>query len=152
MSNLEKKLGIKKVINLRWLHSDEDELEGTNLKGVHIRIRTWRMKKKYVLRFLKMALDAKREPVLFHCWHGADRTGTMAAFYRMVVQGWSKKDALEEMTQGGYNYHEMWSNLIEFIHQADLAAYRRDLGLPEPKPAGPPPSTPPGRGRKEATP
>ena len=57
----------------------------------------------------------------------------MAAFYRMVVQGWSKKEALREMTQGGFNYHSVWTNLIDFIEEADIPEYRRKLGIPEPK-------------------
>ncbi len=138
MQQLEKKMGLKTVVNLRGLHSDRDELEGTQLQYMHIRIRTWRMKEKYVLRFLKQVLDPSQQPVLVHCWHGADRTGTMAAFYRMVVQGWSKKEALREMTQGGFSYHSVWTNLIDFNEEADIPEYRRKLGIPEPnKPKDP---------------
>ncbi len=133
MQQLEKKLGLKTVVNLRGLHSDRDELEGTQIQYVHMRIRTWRMKEKYVLRFLKLVLDPSQQPVLVHCWHGSDRTGAMVAFYRMVVQGWTKEEALREMTQGGFDYHSVWTNLIDFIEKADIPEYRRKLGIPEPK-------------------
>ena len=131
MRNLAQ-LGVKTVVNLRWLHSDSDELAGTALSSVHIPIRTWKLKEKHVLEFLRVVTDPARQPVFVHCQHGADRTGTMAAFYRLVVQGWSKERAIEEMTKGGYNYHSVWKNLPDFIRAADIPAYRRKLGLAAP--------------------
>lgn len=126
------KMGIKSVVNLRWLHSDRDEIEGTSLGYLHIPIRTWKIKEKHVLNFLRWAIDPARQPVLVHCKHGADRTGTMVAFYRMVVQGWSKQKAIAEMTEGGSNFHAVWQNLLVFIHEADIPAYRKKLGLDTP--------------------
>ena len=46
--------------------------------------------------FPHMADPAKR-PVFVHCKHGADRTGTMVAFYRILFEGWSKDEAIREM-------------------------------------------------------
>ena len=43
-----------------------------------------------------------------HCQQGADRTGTMMAFYRIAVQGWPKDDAIAEMKNGGYGFHSIW--------------------------------------------
>jgi protein tyrosine phosphatase (PTP) superfamily phosphohydrolase (DUF442 family) len=141
MRNLEK-LGVKTVVNLRWLHSDREKLEGTSLGYVHIPIRTWKLKSKHVLGFLKVVGDPNRRPVFVHCQHGADRTGTMAAFYRMVFEGWSKDRAIEEMTQGGYNYHSVWSNLLDFIRAADIDSYRSQLGIPAPGKPGANPRRP----------
>lgn len=39
--------------------------------------------------------------------HGSDRTGTMCALYRIAVQGWSKEDAIREMTAGGFGFHRI---------------------------------------------
>ena len=44
-------------------------------------------------------------PVLVHCLHGSDRTGTIVAMYRIVEQGWTREAAIAEMTGGGYGYH-----------------------------------------------
>ena len=35
-------------------------------------------------------------PGLVHCMHGADRTGTLRAPYRIAVQGWSKDDPIKD--------------------------------------------------------
>jgi len=135
MKNL-KKLGVKTVVNLRWLHSDRDDLEGTDMGYVHIPIRTWKLKEKHVLKFLRVVIDPAHQPVFVHCKHGADRTRAMSAFYRMVVQNWSKEKAVEEMTRGGYNYHSIWSSLVDFIREADIESYRKKLGLAAPKGKG----------------
>jgi protein tyrosine phosphatase (PTP) superfamily phosphohydrolase (DUF442 family) len=121
------KLGVKTVVNLRALHSDRKLLEGTGLGYVHIPLITWKVQEHHVLQFLVTATDPYLQPVFVHCQHGADRTGTMAAFYRLVVQGWTKDQALEEMTEGGFGYHEIWSNLIRLIRAMDLEGLKRKL-------------------------
>ena len=119
MKNL-KKFGIKTIINLRSAHSDDDEIGKLEFKTYHIKIKTWNMKDKYGVAFLKIVSDKKNYPILVHCRHGADRTGTMCAVYRIVVQGWTKKEALKEMQDGGYNFHSVWQNLIRWIKKTNM--------------------------------
>jgi len=122
-----RKLGVKTVVNLRLMHSDRELIEGAGLDYVHIPMGAWRVREAHVLDFLALATDPARQPVFFHCQHGADRTGTMAAFYRLVVQGWTKDEALREMTEGEFGYHEVWTNLIELIRAADIQALKEKL-------------------------
>ena len=128
MKNLEN-LGIKTVINLRSFNSDRSELKGTKLQRAHIYMKAWHPEHKEVLTFLRIATDANRTPVLVHCQHGADRTGTMCAVYRIVVQGWTKEEALREMQDGGYGYHPIWKNLPPWIEKLDADSIRRELGI-----------------------
>jgi hypothetical protein len=46
-----------------------------------------------------------------------------------VVQGWTKEDALREMRDGGFGFHEVWQNLPGWIDQLDLEAVRKEAGL-----------------------
>ena len=55
--------------------------------------------------------------VLVHCQHGADRTGTMCALYRILRQDWKVEDAITEMKDGGYGYHSIWFHLPRFIRK-----------------------------------
>ena len=71
----------------------------------------------------------KNRPVFIHCKHGADRTGTMVAFYRLVFEGWSKAEALREMREGGFGFHKIWQNLLDFIEKSDVEQLRRSVGL-----------------------
>lgn len=131
-----KAIGIKTVVNLRSAHSDADELEEAGMTGkldyVHIKINTFRPQEEHVVRFLRVMADAERHPVFVHCKHGADRTGTMAAFYRIVFQGWSKQEALQEMTGGGYGFHSVWKNLLELIRKADIEKLKKAAGIKSP--------------------
>ena len=119
-----KKLGIVTVINLRSFHSDRDEIGETELASEHITMKAWHPEEKEAVRFLQIVNDPKRVPVLVHCQYGADRTGTMCALYRVAVQGWSKKEALREMTDGGFGFHPMWFNLPLWIANLDIDCIR----------------------------
>ena len=125
-----KKMGVKTVLNLRALHSDRDELGDTELAYEHIDMKPWHAESEDVIKFLKIASDKAKTPVFVHCQHGADRTGTMCAIYRVVVQGWSKDDAIREMKEGGYGHHTLFKNLPKFIENLDVEKLRQQIGLP----------------------
>lgn len=127
MENL-KRLGIKTVVNLRANHSDRELLGNTGLALETIPMKTWDISPEEAARFLKIASDPKRAPVLVHCQHGADRTGTMCATYRIVVEGWTKEAAIREMTEGGYGFHAVWHNLIHWVEKLDVDKVRRAAG------------------------
>jgi protein tyrosine/serine phosphatase len=124
-----KKMGIKTIINLRSFHSDRDEIGETGLAYEHIYMKAWHAEDKEVVRFLQIVSNPNRTPVFVHCMHGSDRTGTMCALYRIAIQGWSKEDALEEMTKGGYGFHGVWKNLPKYIEELDMDDIKKRAGL-----------------------
>lgn len=126
-----KELGIATVVNLRSYHSDRDEIGATGLAYEHIYMKAWHPEHKEVVRFLQIVTDSRRTPVLVHCQHGADRTGTMTALYRIVVQGWSKEEAIREMNDGGFGFHRIWGNLPDWIRDLDVDAIRAEAGIKE---------------------
>ncbi len=133
MRNLSQ-IGIKTVINLRSFHTDRDALLGTPLAGGQIPMKSWHPEREDVIRFLKIVTDTNRTPVLVHCQHGADRTGTMCAIYRVAVQGWTKEEATREMTDGQYGFHEVWFNLPPWIRDLDIEAIKADAGIKSTEP------------------
>ena len=116
-------MGIRTVINMRALHSDNDEAEGTSLILQRVPINTWHIEDEDVVSVLTLLRTAQR-PILLHCQHGADRTGLMMAMYRIVEQGWTKEAALDEMQNGGYGYHSIWTNIVEYIEEVDVERIR----------------------------
>jgi len=127
------KMGIKTVINLRHSHSDTELIRGTRLDYIHIRTHAWDLNENDVVRFLKVATDQNRTPVFVHCQHEADRTGVMCALYRITVCGWSRKQAIEEMTRGGFGYHRIWRHLAQFIQNIDLNEISPGAGVRKPQ-------------------
>lgn len=122
------KLGIKTVVNLRSLHSDKTKLKGTKLACEHIRMEAWDPQQKEIEEFLAIATNKTKQPVFVHCLHGADRTGTMVAVYRIVVEGWDKEKALDEMQNGPFGFHAMFKELPAFIEELDVETLRKKYG------------------------
>jgi protein tyrosine/serine phosphatase len=128
MINL-KSMGIETVVNLRSFHSDRDEIGFTGLAYERLYMKAWHPEEKEAIRFLQIVCNPRRTPVLVHCQHGSDRTGTMCALYRIAVQGWSKEDAIDEMLNGGYGFHAIWSNIAPWIQRLDIEGIKKKAGL-----------------------
>jgi len=64
-----------------------------------------------------------------HCQHGADRTGMMTAIYRIAVEGWSKEDAIKEMTEGGFGFHAIWKDLPVYVRTLDVERIAAEAGV-----------------------
>lgn len=121
-------MGVTTIINLRSFHSDRDEIGSTGLAYEHIYMKAWHPEEKEVVRFLQIVTDPRRLPALVHCQHGSDRTGTMIALYRIVVEGWTKQQAIQEMVEGDYGFHAVWVNLPAWIESLDMDSIRRQIG------------------------
>ena len=126
------RMGVKTVVNLRAFHDDAKLLEGTGLGYVHITFEPWKPDPREVATFLKILTDPARRPVFVHCQHGADRTGTMVAAYRMVFQGWTLEQALAELPNFGF--HRVWSNLKTFLRGLSFETLRNGLATGTGKP------------------
>jgi protein tyrosine/serine phosphatase len=132
MRELER-LGVKTVVNLRAVNSDRDEIGDAGLAYEHISFKAWHAEDEDVVRFLRIVTDPARKPVFVHCQHGADRTGMMTAIYRIAVEGWSKEDAIAEMTQGGFGFHAIWKDLVEYVRELDVERLKREAGVADAK-------------------
>ncbi|SQI34896.1 Protein tyrosine/serine phosphatase [Leminorella richardii] len=126
MKELEKR-GVKSVLNLRNFHTDNDEAKGTSLALYHVPMEAGRFTELQVIEALKVIHRAPK-PVLVHCWHGSDRTGLTVAMYRLVFQNWSKEDAIQELKQPEFGYHQ-WAyyNIIQYIEKVDVDSIRRQV-------------------------
>lgn len=118
---------IRTVVNLRNNAGDDALLLPTGVRYEQITFNTWDVREDDVVRFLKIVRNPVNQPVLLHCLHGSDRTGMMTAAYRIVEQGWSKHDAIAEMTQGGFGFHPIWQNLIRYLERMDPEAIKKRL-------------------------
>jgi len=122
-------MGVKTIVNLRSMHSDRDMLEGTGLGYVEIPCHAWHAEEEDVVAFLKAISDDAKGPFFVHCQHGADRTGMMIAIYRVVCEGWSKDEAIDEMTKGDFGFHPLWTGLPAYVRSLDVEAIRKKAGL-----------------------
>ena len=124
---LLQKLKIVTVINF-LPESDTQWLQSSDIKQVQLSYRTNHVDDADVLAAIRAIQAAETDgPVLMHCKHGADRTGLMAAMYRVVVQGWSKEDALNEMTLGGFGSSNGFKDGVRYMMKADVDKLRTAL-------------------------
>lgn len=59
-------------------------------------------KDKVLDQFMEIIRENPRKKIFVHCRLGEDRTGMMIAAYRMAQDGWSAKQAMQEMHKFGY--------------------------------------------------
>ncbi|TNB93483.1 protein tyrosine phosphatase [Pseudomonas jessenii] len=124
---LLKNLKVATVINF-LPEADSSWLSEPGINQVQLPYRTNHVDDADVLKTLRAIQAAEANgPVLMHCKHGSDRTGLMAAMYRIVVQGWSKEDALNEMTQGGFGESGHFKDGVRYVMQADVDKLRTAL-------------------------
>jgi len=119
MKNLAK-MGIKMVISLRQYHGDSDEIGDLSLKYKRLKFNTLSPRDEQVAEFLKLVSDPENQPVFVHCKHGSDRTGMMCAAYRVTFEGWTKDQAIDEWTKGGFGFHGMFKNLVRYFRKLDI--------------------------------
>lgn len=114
--------GIKTLLDLEFFYTDRYAIaeSKTSFKFLHVRMNPWHIEDEDIVEALNILTDKNNYPIYIHCKHGSDRTGVVIAMYRIVVQGWSKEDAIAEMKGGGYGFHLIWGNIPEYIKNVDV--------------------------------
>ncbi len=118
-----KSLGIKSIVNLEEKGpGDSNEkltAESLEIKVYYLPLSLYTVpSEEQVLMFLGIVLTPENQPVFIHCNNGRDRTGVMIAMYRVIVDGWTIKNAYGEATSLGYwPYYGEDAPLKKFIHQ-----------------------------------
>lgn len=120
-----KSLGIRTFMNLREYHNDSADFEKEGFTLRRHAMAAGSVKSEDLVIVLR-EINQAAKPVLVHCWHGSDRTGFVVAGYRLVFQGWSKADAIDELRRGGFGYHERtYPNVKKTIEALDVDAIKR---------------------------
>jgi uncharacterized protein (TIGR01244 family) len=123
-----KQLGIRTIINLRANHRDEDALDLPGVKLVRVPMDTWQIGDDEIVNALRAIAQAQKDgPVLIHCKHGADRTGAVSAMYRILEQGWTPRQALNELEHGNFGFNRIWVNIPHYIKHANIKQLRARL-------------------------
>ncbi len=120
-----KALGLRSILNLRRWNTDPKALERAGFQLLVQRMEADDLTVDDLVAALRQ-FRAAPKPVMVHCWHGSDRTGSVVAAYRIVFQDWTPAAALDELRHGGFGYHEKWfPNILRLFETLDPAALRR---------------------------
>lgn len=66
-------------------------------------------------KFLAILQDPENLPALVHCMAGKHRTGAYCAIYRMTLNSWDAKQAIDEMKAHGYHNIEDHQDLLGYL-------------------------------------
>ena len=124
-----KKLGVHTVIDLRESNGNQARMAELGLTYEHIPMTAFHVKDDNVVQFLRIAGTPDHAPIFVHCKRGADRTGLMCAIYRIALQGWTKDQAIAEMTQGGFRFNHGYQNVVNYIRDANIDQLKQQAGL-----------------------
>lgn len=122
------RFGVRTVISLRSFHSGRDDAEALGFQYYRLPFTAWHVTPEDAVRFLRLVTDPRNHPILVHCQHGADRTGTMVAVYRIFVQGWKTEEAIDELPRFGF--HAIWGNLKTFLRDEEWRRGAEQAGIP----------------------
>jgi protein tyrosine/serine phosphatase len=104
-------LGIKTIINLRGeddlARQEKKEAEAAGLHYFSISMAGLGAPSDgQVARVMAMIDKPENQPVFIHCKRGSDRTGTIAAVYRISHDGWNADRAIAEAKTYGMSWTE----------------------------------------------
>jgi len=99
------RLGVRTIINLRMTNdvwsAEEAEARALGITYTNVPMSgIGRPTNEQVARVLRI-IETGTKPVFVHCQHGADRTGTIIASYRIRHDKWPSKQALQEAKEYG---------------------------------------------------
>jgi protein tyrosine phosphatase (PTP) superfamily phosphohydrolase (DUF442 family) len=136
LASLQKKPGIRTVINLRgpnrgldWYDAEHRYAARTGLSVIDIPLASnWPPDTPYFQALVK-ALDEAPRPILLHCNSGADRTSLASALFVLLHPGSTLADARSQIS---FRYgHRFWSGAADLVLVLDayeewLAAHAYD--------------------------
>lgn len=115
-----KDVGFNTIINLRKHLDNKRKIKGTRMVQIRIPMKAQSISFKDMAITLRFIMHAEK-PLLIHCLHGSDRTGCVAACYRMVFQDWTKETAISEFQEEKYGYNKKWfPNILDFLNELDV--------------------------------
>jgi tyrosine-protein phosphatase SIW14 len=119
-------LGFKSILNLRSHHLDAGLIDDSCLKPFTIKMVAKKFTDNEIIESLRI-LKYGPKPVVVHCLHGSDRTGVVIAMYRIIFENWTREQALDELQNGGYGFHEQYDNIIKYVEKVDLELIKRGV-------------------------
>jgi protein tyrosine phosphatase (PTP) superfamily phosphohydrolase (DUF442 family) len=106
-----------------------DPARGATVERVAIKLGGW-PEDDQVERFIALAADPARQPVLVHCAQGVRRTGMMVAAYQMSVLGYDRERAKQELETFGHSERTV-GDIKRFIDCYDPVTKRMTKSLPQ---------------------
>lgn len=124
---LRNQFGVVSDLNLRSNHKDTEFISGTGISEFNVPMSASSFTHEDIVKALKIIREAPK-PLVFHCKVGRDRTGVVAAMYRIVFCNWTKEQALDELVNGGFGFKpSSYPNIPQYITNVDIESIREEI-------------------------
>ncbi len=120
------KLHIRSVLSLYPNSEDETLTEKLPFQTYRVKMYSDDFSNKDVAMALYI-IQMSPKPLLVHCKHGSDRTGLIIAMYRIIIEHWTKKMAIDEMRHGDFGFDPAYKNIVQYIRDVHLDKIRARL-------------------------
>jgi tyrosine-protein phosphatase SIW14 len=109
-------MGIEIVVDTGRSRRDETLIRNLGMTYISLPWYCPFPKDKVFAQFIEITRENRGKKIFVHCRLGDDRTGMMIAAYRMGQQGWTAKEAMQEMHEFGYRgvHHLMCPGLARY--------------------------------------
>jgi protein tyrosine/serine phosphatase len=106
-------LGINTIINFRDarenVYRERAAAEEQGLNFINLHLSNWfAARDDEIHKIIDVIRNPAHQPVFIHCKRGADRTGTVVAVYRMLIEGWTASEANREAKRHGIGWWQVW--------------------------------------------
>lgn len=119
-----KKYNIKTVINLRgknpgesWWQREKEAAQDLGIKHYDIALSSREFPTDEQMIMLLQLYHEKNQPILIHCFGGADRTGLAAALWKIEMQGYHPHKALQQLSPQYGHFEKKRPAMKAFIRQ-----------------------------------
>ncbi|MGA8222093.1 MAG: hypothetical protein WB780_10615 [Candidatus Acidiferrales bacterium] len=133
-----KKFGIDAIVDLRGelpgeIEDERERAESLGMRFVNLPGSGWATPTDdEIAQFFSLVREEPRRKIFIHCWLGGDRSGMFIAAYRIAFEGWSPRQAIQEMR--AFHYLHFWHpNMARWVkkfpdrmaHSPKLASFRQ---------------------------
>lgn len=115
--------GIKYILDLQLLpslrHSEEKKARRYGITLLHVRLNASPIQpsEEHIEEVMAVLRNKDYHPIYFHCAYGRDRTGLVAALYKMYFLGMSQQDALRYLDESGYKDSWVRGGLKRYLEE-----------------------------------
>jgi protein tyrosine phosphatase (PTP) superfamily phosphohydrolase (DUF442 family) len=133
------RLGIRTILDLRSegaaVEEERARAEAAGLRHLHVPLPSGGKPDPAVVgQVMGLLNDAAHRPLFVHCRRGADRTGMIIACYRILTQGWTPQQAMDEARAMGLGWWQlgMKSYIETACREGPRASARDDVDAQSP--------------------
>jgi tyrosine-protein phosphatase SIW14 len=119
-------LKIRSILNLRANYSDAQKVGAFLFVIFDVPMEADAFDDAEIIAALRVLRNSPK-PIIVHCMKGSDRTGVVLAMYRVIFQNWSREKAILEMVEGGYGFHQGYTNIPAYIRSVDVNMIRNEV-------------------------